>query len=373
MRQSSLVEKIKVRRDWIAVWFETGLMERWTFDIPDDPPRYRRLPPDSELIKKDIEILDEDPQGFDAIFSDGTQEVDNFLVRPEDIAMGGFVDRRLLVHKIVYRLLSEGWYQPSFNPDRVKADWERLKDVRTKSVIVSRSFIRMSGQMGKRNVGNMVWAHYFNLGAYTRGIHALRECYDEPKLICRAVEKLIRRKMKITRSTLLYAILSLSFHSFRGKKKQKRIGPFGFRPHVYCDIFEKVMMVKKPVILDMTPDLGSKAMATAMMNGVYGFPSDNKVMARSKDFEKFSGCSMLPGFNGTADLGIIGGIECLSSADDALKNLDYVRKRAATTMVFVREPDHLAVLNKAPTDQRIQIHYGGSARRRGKILLYSQT
>jgi hypothetical protein len=366
LRQSSLVERFAVRRDWIAVYFETGILERWTFDRPTHLPKYRQLPSDErEWVRQEIPILNEDPDGFDAIFNDETEEVENFLVRQDDIRAGGFFDQRLLVHQIIYRLLSEGWYTPSFKDGALRADWARLHDLRSNNVI-SRSLISMrGGPTRRRGSGYAVWAHFFDLGVYERGKHVFRSCYDNPKIMLHAIDKLITHRIKITRSTLLYAILH-SCYPVTGR------GLFGFRPHTYRDIFEKVMMVKKPVVLDMTPDLGSKAMATALCGGVYMFPKENKVMARHKAFAKFSGCTLLPDEGRAADLGIIGGVECLATAETALKDLEYVRKRAAITMVFCREPEDQIVLAKAPTSQRIHVVYGGKKGTRAKLLLYPQ-
>lgn len=384
LRQSSLVERIKICKNWIAVWFETGIIEKWTFETPPDAidydalkipkykrikfPKYRQLPSNqSEWSGEEIQILDEDPIGLEAIFEDNNGGItSNFFVKYQDLAKGGFFDKRLLVHKITYKVLCDGWVKPNFKIDVLKKDWEILKKAykpqkSPRSIIIATST--------KKICGYSVWSHFFDLGAYEEKRKPLRECYDHPKIIITAIEALIKQKKKITRTNLLYSILKKSFSISRSCYGFNVFGPYEFRPNVYRDIFTRIFKIKNPIILDYNPDLGSKAIASVLCDGVYIY-KDCGVMKWADKFAEFSGGKLIKDDEKkTADIAIIGAMGCFAKPEKAIKLLPEARKRSACTLVFCRiGKEEEEILQYAPTTHIIKIMFG--LINMGKILVY---
>lgn len=374
LQQSCLVEKVKICKDWIVVWFETGIIEKWIFEelqrkIRLRPPiLYIQLPADeSEWIKKDIPILDEDPIGLDAVFQNKKGEVaDNFLVKCEDIKKGGFFDKRMLAHKITMKVLLDGWLKPEFNIDRLKKDWDLLNKSYKPQPKMPRSAVSTQNlyHSPRKNIcGYAVWSHFFDLESYKDKKHPFKKCYDDPDIIMSAINKLIENKIKITRTNLLFSVLKKSFI-------KKEYGPYEFKPNVYRDIFTRIFNLKNPVILDYTPDLGNKAIATVLCNGVYIY-KDHPIMKWSDKFADFSGGKLIKDDESkAADIGIIGAIGAYKTP--SMELISEVRKRSTYTLVFCRCGDEeKQVLSYAPTKQIIKIMaYKG--KKVGKILVYKQ-
>lgn len=387
MKQSSLVERIKIRKNWIVVWFETGIIEKWTFETPPDTidydalkipkykrvkfPKYRQLPLDkSEWSKEEIQIFDEDPIGLEAVFQDDNGQIaSNFLVKYEDIKKGGFFDKRLLVHKITYKVLSDGWLKPNFKIDVLKKDWEILKKIYKPQIKSPRSTI--VAKSDKKICGYAVWSHFFDLGSYNEKRRPLRECYDHPKIIIASIEALIKQRKKITRTNLLYAILKKSFAISRSCYGFNVFGTYEFRPNSYKDIFTRIFKIKNPVILDYSPDLGSKAIASVLCDGVYIY-KDCGVMKWADKFAEFSGGKLIKDDGTkTAEIGIIGAMGCFAKPQKVIELLPEARKRSTCTLVFCRAgEEEKEILNYAPTTHIINVVFGMIIM--GKILVYKQ-
>lgn len=385
LKQSSLVEKIKVCEKWIAVWFESGVFEKWSFDIPTTNswhkiPKYRQLPENQkEWAKIEIPILDEDPIGFDAIFKNNDGSIaDNFLVKPEDVAKGGIFDQRLLANKIVYKLLTDGWIKPDFKSDVLVKDWNNLKEsYKPQKIPRSIIYARNVYPATKAIHGYAVWSHFFDLGSYKEK-KPFTKCYDDPHVLISAVEKLLKSKTKITRTTVLNAVLKRSYPilSERNKTENRGYGPYEFRPNAYRDLFDRVLRSKNPIVLDYNPDLGSKAIATVLNNGIYIYKKTD-VMKWANNFSSFSGGKLIEDDGTkTADISTIGSIGCLLDSELVLKLLPDALKRSACTLVFCKTGQEKEILKHAPTQNMVNIMIQIRTKLRfgiinkGKILIY---
>lgn len=369
LKQSSLVEKVKICKDWIIIWFETGIIEKWTFNNKEGkfkkfPTLYRTLPSDSkEWIKKDIPILNEDPIGLDAIFQNTQGEiVDNFLVKHEDINQGGFFDKRLMAHKITLKVLSDGWIKPNFRIEILKKDWQLLKNSYKPQQKVAKSIIMAENlyKSPRRICGYAVWSHFFDLESYEEKKQPFKKCYDEPTIIMSAIERLMEKKIKITRTNLLFAIIKKSY-------MVKRHGPYDFKPNAYRDLFTRILKIKNPIVLDYTPDIGAKAMATILCDGIY-FYKNSKVMKWADKFADFSGGKLIEDDDSKAvDVAIIGAIGTYKIPKIEL--ISQARKRSRYTLIFCRSgKQEKEILSYAPANNIITIMCGIVPRE--KILVY---
>ena len=138
LRRHPVVASVKLSTKWIGVRFRDGLTERWVIrpnikedrhstktirkSFPMDPGNVRDIP--IRRLFTDINPLN--PQEF--------EELKNyFIVRKRDVGRAKFIAKRLMIHRVLEKLLTDGWIGIKHTDKELIDDFKKLKNEDTKT------------------------------------------------------------------------------------------------------------------------------------------------------------------------------------------------------------------------------------------------
>lgn len=232
----------------MAVKYVTGIVERYWYGIGDRPTPYyitmghrreARLERDISVSRQfETELLRDDQLGH------------HLIVSPKQLKTASVVEKMLALHKFICLVVKRGYYgkQPQHLLER---DKEKLKSTKEKAVWMRGgiTFVRLHSR------GRRILRHYFD---YSKS-HYLgkRLSYKDALTIRRTY--LVAKKMLFDGRKLttdgLYTKISA--------------GPRVVSPAGYMTMLQTIGVQPGQTMLDLHPELGSKALACAMLGIKY--------------------------------------------------------------------------------------------------------
>lgn len=266
----------------------------------------------------------------------------HFILRQKDWRNGRFANKRLAIQEVVMMLMERGWIEPRYAEQKLVWDLQRLRKERTDKYWRSGGRVRPFAAHCLAP-GHAILAHFLDIGGcrvsqnlFTNHPILMRDLFDDPRYLHCVIDSLLRGRRNVT----LHSVIE------RGGQ--------AIRPGLYRAMFRDVLCVERPIVLDMTPEWGDRAVAVGAEGGIYIYADDGGTFpAGAQEMAEFLGIEMEPDDGQTADLALIGGIRMLS-ADAAMPLMEEVEGRADKTLVFLSGGEEKAFLDKYPTDQRIQ-------------------
>lgn len=258
-----LVEQVHVHHDRIRVAYATGIREVW--GLLGEKPRRLTLPTSGWRRRMPLEGLE-----FSTFWQlDLDYEPDNdifFMLTGRDLRHAGFLERRLVVHRAVTRLLREGWIKPNFPNEALDDDLAALR-TDPRRFVVTPGYVR--GQPGRATSpppGLVLANHLVDWGPLAGpGRIALRDAWSDPRRLYWAVSALVEKGRDVVRAGIIHRLVCGTAMGFPVKA-----GPRWESPALCRSILQYLLgLGHRPVVLDLDPGCGSLAVATASLGGVY--------------------------------------------------------------------------------------------------------
>lgn len=262
-----VVQGVSVHASEIIVEYITGLRERWALGedgkhrlrFPDRGWWTRLQPRDDVYVGLYRDDGERDP------YAEGGMPYSSAWM-----ANMGFLDQRVLVHKLVRDLTSEGWRRPQFTAQVLEAD---LRAVLADTTRHAASPGYVNGQPGRPSsgvpAGIRLALDLVDWGPLRRpGGIALEDAWRDPRRVYWAIESLLRRGEDITREGIIHRVCVGAAEGVA-----RRSGPL-VRPVSYyvCLLRDVLSIDLPPIVFDPDPGCGTKAVAVAALGGVYLHP-----------------------------------------------------------------------------------------------------
>lgn len=266
LKNSPIVETVKLNRHRVAVKYTTGVWEYYYFH---EKPRYTLgfvyvLQPEDTFLRKTLPIYGEfETDPFDP------KHTGNVLIKRKDLNAASFIEKRVTFHILASKLLKWGMRHYDYPEPVLQQDLEDLREAPLAKNIRRGSFL-MARLSSFQIPGSLVLGQYFG--------HL--EPYGVRRLI-RAMWQVSKRKeMDMTTGAILQRV--------RWLQSSKRL----FSPVGYAALLHR-LKVKGPVI-DMHPELGHKALACWKLGLPY-CPVDNDEfkLAMERGFNDFVGMNIV--------------------------------------------------------------------------------
>ena len=323
-----LVERVRVRWDRISVWYGTGVHECWGLD--HGRPRRLMFPrvgwwqytPEFLPEHTDLAALvHTEPDGDDPMWS----------VPWDEIRKTGFLDRRLLVQRMVARLLREEWVDPTTPEMWLDWDLDRLRRVATDRHVVTAGYLRQQVSRSHRPPPGFYVAMALNgWGDHQEdGRIPLREAFKDVRRLYWGVEGCISRRRDVHRVALVHAMTS-----GRAQGSPRRAGPRYIPPEFHLTVLRGICGLNKPVVVDGSRCPGFVAAATVADGGVYMMPPAWSVRPAAPAFASRHLAALVPDDGATADVGLLGDMRA-STLEEVEKRFDALHERCATVISMV--------------------------------------
>lgn len=263
VRDSPIVEDIERHYNHLIIKFKTGIKETWLLRKGISKrfiyvfPRSRHFT--EHQIPKYLEY------NRNIIDHDYKEVLPYFLIQYVDFKKAGFCEVRIRIHELITELMEEGWINPQYT--REALDNEKRKLLECDRTTISRKNGWMNPHRKGVRIGHLILSHFYDWGEYSQGYRiSMKEAWENPLTHYYSINKLIKSKKDITRSNLIQA---METHPGR-----KICGPLMTSVAFYKDIISRILKLKKPKILDLSPMWGSKLLATWVLNGSYYHNND---------------------------------------------------------------------------------------------------
>jgi hypothetical protein len=245
----------------ISVIFEDGIRENWVFSDVNSTG-YNYLLPEDPWLGDPVPIRHE--YLFNSLDDNAEQMEKLFRIDWKQWRLGNFWDQRLSIHKLVRRLLAEGWVEIVFHPDDLVNDLEALTYVNLKQRHFWDGTLHVHGRYGcGRNPGRMIVEQFTHWDR--EGKRPLRDVWGDPQQLFLTIEHLLKKKRSVTRHSMLCEM--------NGAHITRRAGDYFINPNVYRTLF-KLFGLNGYVVADPDPGFGSKAIAATLAKCEYHLGSD---------------------------------------------------------------------------------------------------
>jgi len=177
-----------------------------------------------------------------------------FFIRNKKWRKGSFIEKRLIVHKLIEKILAEGWTKTKFNQEDLLTDLLKLVNMNLKRHIWNKDVIIYLGLSPGRRL--MEQFTDWNGRSYKNTL-SLKEGWEEPDILLWAINRILYGWQKnVQKHTLLWAMT-----------RNPYIGVKFIPPSAYRTIFRCFGLSGK-VIADPYPD-PSKAIAASLEEMTY--------------------------------------------------------------------------------------------------------
>ncbi len=232
----------KIRYDSVTVMFKDGIREKW-----------RRYKSDYSWLK-----MPEDPlAGGDVSIQNQFQFEERnpklFLIRYKSWKHGSFYEKRMVIHRLICRLLEEGWLDVDYPKRILVDDLEKLHAINPETRYYYLNTILSFGQF-RSNIrpGRLLAEQLLAWDSF--GKYPIRNAWSDRYVLRRAISKILRLKQDVTRISI--------FMRLKLDLKYRTTGAF-IDPGCYRLIYRKFGLIGQ-LVADPYPGLGSKALAAAM-------------------------------------------------------------------------------------------------------------
>lgn len=316
--------KSKLGKEYLRIRFNNGIVERWIVEsnsdnlinsfhidfnnaIGYDPPTYCEFESDPLDDNKQLEPF--------------------FAIQKDDIAKAGFVNLRFKVHRLVNKLLEEGWVDYSYPKSVLVKDYNKIRKTDPKSLWISpvRVFARFKNTPlfgGRLIIEN--FTPYENIRGGRSG-KSVVETWSDPIALWQAINAIIKAGKDVTRGGI---IKKLQIFDYR-----RRCGVRMPNPVYWYSIINKISPGDK--ILDIDPWLGAKAIATSVANKQYYYENNQFDMSELLDFLPGKSCRSSDQYY---DLAILSRSDPLSK-EQAVDVLSKNLSRAKKSIILVNKED----------------------------------
>jgi hypothetical protein len=325
LKQNDLVRWVKYNYYNARVLFNDGIKETWILrenKRKAKPSRfYHNFPSANLLSERGLTMYQE--------FETNPLEKEEyqllqpfFIIQRSDIDRAGFIDIRLMVHKIITRLMSEGWIDLKYPTSVLRDDLKRLKQCDPNRFFCGGGTISAYLQYGKSIPGRAIVEHFLKWGECTDGRKTFQDSWVRPQSLYMSIDSLMRGRKDITRSNV---VRKLSVEGGR-----RNAGPKFTNPWFYYSII-KSFFPSINSVYDSCPEWGSKLLACSLMGSSYHYEGDFLDRVAS-----YVGCERKPKNN--YDLAILSDNQPLN-ASEALEKIERFSKISKNMLVLVGPDD----------------------------------
>lgn len=274
--KQSTVRKVYLKQDRIHVRFKDFFWESYY------PFRVGRLPvlgyainKRNSRINKVPKVIPQYESDFETLRdNDGIIRTAHIMIDRKQFMKATFIEQRLAVHEFCRQIVMREWIWPEYPEHILESELETLRCYQKSKYIKG----DMYTIYGVPTLGRRLGEHFFDVSDYSLA-------FKSPRTVIKIVNKLASRKDT-----------PFDFHNFLrlfsagyGITTQRVYPRFRFTdPAVYATLFAKLGV--KGSILDISPDLGNKAIASAITGlEYYTVPDTRFQKALDKGFADFVG------------------------------------------------------------------------------------
>lgn len=281
LENHSTVRKVYLRHDHVHVRFMNYFWETYY------PLGYThgKLPKFSHIITKRDAKLDKVPrvipeyesEGFEDILDEnGIIKTPHIMINRKELNKASFMERRVAVHEYCRQITQRGWIWPEHPEHVLASEWSKLQNYKETRYIKQGMFTIYGGQ-GRPLPGKKLMEHFFDISDYSA-------VFRSPRAVMAILNRLLDRDD-----------LEFNFHNvlrmFSGGVGATQVKYPTFRftdPAAYATLFKRLGIKGK--ILDISPDFGNKAAASAIEGlEYYAIPDARFAKALDKGFAEFIG------------------------------------------------------------------------------------
>jgi hypothetical protein len=249
-----------------------------------------------------------------------------FIIQRNDIERAGFVDIRLAVHGLMFKLIKEGWINLKYPRSFLLKDLQKLRNCDHNRFFIKPGVVNAFAKYGHPHDsidGRTIVEHFLDWGNASDGYRTLKEAWSSPSCLYSAIQSLLDTGKDITRSGIVRHLGISGGH--------RHAGPKYINPGLYYSII-KSNFSKYRTILDLKPGYGSKLLAASLMDSVYITDRDGY-----QEMAKFVACR-LGEVDQRHDITILSDSEPLS-CDEAIPLLDKYLRKSNGVLVMVKDAD----------------------------------
>lgn len=238
------VEVSHARRyhDRIRVSFRDGTTENWATEKQYSAPTRFLLPLDPY---EGFAVPIRHQYDFSPLDDNAEQMKRLFLISHKQWRTGSFYEQRLSIHRLIYRILQEGWVDIEYHPNDLKKDLISL-DVNLHDKHTWDGMLHLYGQYGSKfHPGSMLLEQFTN---YASG--KIKKAWFLPMVLFYTIRILLKKKKDVTRHNMLCVL--------RRQTSIRQVCPNVYRAML------RHFGLNGCVIADPYPGFGSKAIAAAM-------------------------------------------------------------------------------------------------------------
>ena len=247
LNKHSTVHEAKLSLHEISVRYKNGLQERWVtnsdrykrdccwiYDLPDDHGNPTDLPIGKEFESNPLDDDHEEKQKY-------------FALRSSEYLTSTFASRRIAVHRLIDRLIKEGWVDIKYSHNTLIRDFIKFRADNVSRF--DRGYVDVHGYGARTYHGLKILEHFVPWGNFGDE-KSMVQAWKRPFNLYSAICHLIKIKHDITRSAIA---------------KVLRVSAYGggirmYAPTLYKAIFSR-FGIDGVTIADPNPGIGSKAMA----------------------------------------------------------------------------------------------------------------
>jgi hypothetical protein len=254
-----------VRYRRLEVEFKDGLKENWALRPGPKWWRKQNIPP-SGWFKSDVKITNSyESNLFDEEWNKFIKP--HFLLSRKSIVNSGFCDVRLKIHSIIMSLLEEGWIDIVHPDDAVMEDFKNVKGANKKPFVLTVHWVKHYS-LTTVPPGYRIITQCSDWGDLTNDNLSLRNGWKDAKTLYYAIDKLIKKKKVVSRDNITRKMISTG-----------KAGVRFANPCFYAALLNTYFKIKNPIVLDASPDVGSKAIGVKSVGGTYNYIDNNPMFA----------------------------------------------------------------------------------------------
>lgn len=275
-----------------------------------------------------------------------------FCVQRSDIQKASFVNVRLMVHKIINKLLKEGWIDLRFPTYALRRDFELIK-----SRIDENRFVQPDKRISRtfsnfqKKAGLILMQHFLDWGSVGAKGKTVRDGWSIPQVLYMALQSIIgstRGSHDITRSNIIRHMSSPLYGAGRRVYGLNRWASPAFWYSVIKNYF-----IRHETIYDHVPSIGSKMIAAALIGSEY---TPNNPQHGIHDMGKFVECNIV-GEKDEYDLAILSDVYPLE-ADEAIPLISKFMQRSRSIGIAIHPDSKDAVEKKFPPSMILRDIHG---------------
>jgi len=333
LNDQPIVRKCYVRDDHIHVRFMNYFWETYYLNKPATNKANARIPRSYGITRKEAK-LESVPPVIQQYESDFDRSYPAHIVIPRDKwDAASFIEQRLAVHEFARQMTQRGWIDPNYPQHIIDAEWDKLKNINSarylrKSTFTAFPCIGTQAPPGRRLVEN-----YFDF-------NELWDVIRSPRWTMNTLNSLTSKKLQIDTHNFYRTMMA----------EIRKPMPRMVDPGLYIVLFKRLGITGK--ILDLTPNHGSRAVASAINGITYcTLPNEKVQKAINKGLCEQTGLNYEEYDDGKVDLVMID--NDLRECDIELA-MEYASK-AKRIMAFVPRNKKSIIASKYKPSSIIQI------------------